>query len=185
MKKLFIAGAIAIAALFNAQEANEGLKGTWFATIQGGYSSNGASGDSKSTTVAAVPIVGTFVTPNVAVGVGAGIISTKVGNADAANITVIEPLVRKYWNVAGNLYFFGQGAVPVLLSKNTSTYGLTLTPGLDYVVNSWFTVELSATVASLHFTSVKGGDTSTAFNLNPVAHSTLGVPAQVGFKFLF
>lgn len=184
MKKLLLAGALAFVSLFSAQESN-GLKGTWFATAQLGYSSNGGSGEAKSTTFSAVPILGTFIAPTTAVGVGAGVISSKTGSADSVNTVVVEPLVRKYWNVAGSLYFFGQGAVPMLFGENTSTFGVTLTPGLDYVVNKWFTVELSATVAGLHFTSVKGGDTSTDFGVNPMAHSALGTTSQVGFKFLF
>lgn len=59
-----------------------------------------------------LPIVGTFVTPSVAVGAGIGMINIKSensgGTAANTNLIVAEPLVRKYWNVAGNLYFFGQ-----------------------------------------------------------------------------
>lgn len=185
MKKLFVACLVALVGLVNAQENSQGLKGTWFATAQLGYSSNGAKGAAKATTTVAVPIVGTFIAPTTAVGIGAGVISAKVGEADAVNTTVVEPLVREYWPVAGSLFFFGQAAVPVLLNDASTTVGVTLTPGLDFVVNKWFTVEFSTTVASLHFVSPKKGDTQTAFNMNPMAHSNFGVNSQIGFKFLF
>lgn len=189
MKKLLLAGAIALmgATTVNAQTAqkNEGLKGTWFATAQLGYTSNGASGTAKETTFTAIPVVGTFVAPTTAVGVGVGVISSKTGGKKAVNTVVVEPLARKYWPVAGRLYFFGQAAVPMLFKDGSTTFGATLTPGLDYVVNSWFTVEFSTTVASLHFTTVDGGDTSTSFQANPFAHSILGTNSQIGFKFLF
>ena len=179
MKKLLFIVAVLVASQINAQ----GLKGTWFATANLAYSSDGAEQATKHTLI--LPIVGTFVTDNVAVGLGAGILSSKVGDGDATNVTVIEPLVRKYWNVSGNLYFFGQAAVPVILSDGASTYGATLTPGLDFVVNSHFTVEFSHTVANLSFTSVDGGDTSTDFSVNGVGHTAFGGASQVGFKFLF
>lgn len=183
MKKLLLAGALAIAGLVSAQKS--GLQGTWFATAQLGYQSNGASGNAKVSTTTIIPIVGTFVSPNVAIGLGGGVVSTKTGSQSAVNTTVLEPLVRKYWNVAGSLYFYGQGAVPILIGDNQTTYGVTLTPGFDYVLTKWFTVELSATVAGLQFTSVKGGNTAVNFGINPMAHSSLGTSTQVGFKFLF
>lgn len=182
MKKILVVALVAMLGI--STYAQDGLKGTWFATAQLGYSDNGGSGSDAYKVTSVVPIVGTFVTPNVALGIGAGFVSVDDGGTTSST-TVVEPLARKYWNVAGSLYFYGQVAVPLLFGENTTTYGATLTPGLDYVVNKWFTVEFSTTLASLHFTSVDGGDTSTAFSLNPMAHSSLGTTAQVGFKFLF
>lgn len=183
MKKLFLASALAIVGMFSAQD--KGLQGTWFATAQLGYSSNGASGNAKETTTVAIPIVGTFVAPTTAVGVGAGVISAKSGGVSATHV-VVEPLVRKYWGVTGPLYFFGQLAAPMIFFDGGGTqFGATLTPGLDYVMTKHFTVELSATVARLEFTTPKGGDTSTNFGVNPMAHSAFGTTALVGFKFLF
>jgi len=183
MKKLLLAGALAMVGLFSAQD--KGLQGTWFATAQLGYSSNGASGSAKSTTTVALPIVGTFVAPTTAVGLGAGVISTKTGGTTATHV-VVEPLIRKYWNVAGSLYFYGQAAAPMIFfDGGDSQFGLTLSPGLDYVMSKHFTVEFSSTVARLEFNKVKGGDTSTSFGVNPMAHSAFGTSALVGFKFLF
>lgn len=183
MKKLLLAGALSIMGLVSAQE--KGLQGTWFATAQLGYSSNGESGNAKNTTTVALPIVGNFIAPTTAVGLGIGVISTNTGGAKATHL-VVEPLVRKYWNVAGSLYFFGQAAAPMIFFEGgNSQYGLTLTPGLDYVLNKHFTVEFSATVARLEFSSVKGGNTTTNFEVNPMAHSAFGTSGLVGFKFLF
>ncbi len=183
MKKLLLAGALAIVGMFSAQD--KGLQGTWFATAQIGYNSNGESGDAKKTNTVVLPIVGYFVAPTTAVGIGAGIISSKTGGDTTTNV-IIEPLVRKYWNVSGPLYFFGQVAAPMIFFEGgNSQYGLTLTPGLDYVMTKHFTVEFSATVANLEFSKEKGGSTSTSFGVNPMAHSAFGTSALVGFKFLF
>jgi hypothetical protein len=47
--------------------------------------------------------------------------STLNEDADGTNantgLVVVEPLARKYWNIAGNFYFFGQLATPLLQEK--------------------------------------------------------------------
>ncbi len=174
----FLLCAVALLGLATANA--QGLKGTWFATAQFGYEQQG---DVDVTTF--VPVVGTFVAPTTAVGLGAGVISAKPEGGDASNTTVVEPLVRKYFPVAGKLYFYGQVAAPMLFGEGQDIYGATLTPGLDFVVNSWFTVEFSATVASFQVVSPEVGDSQVSFKMNPFAHSLLGTNAQVGFKFLF
>lgn len=179
MKKILLVAVITIAALTSAK-AQEGLKGTWFATAQLGYEDNGAT-----TKTTFIPVVGTFIAPTTAVGLGAGVINVKPEKGDSSTITVVEPLVRQYWPVAGNLYFFGQAAVPMLFGDAADIYGVTITPGLDFVVNSWFTVEFSTTVASLSVTNPEVGDTTTNVSINPFAHSLLGTTSQIGFKFLF
>ena len=97
--------------------AQDGLKGAWFATSQFGYSQT-KTGDSKATNLTVLPIVGTFVTPSVAVGAGIGMVNIKNEDALGTNantsLIVVQPLVRKYYNVAGNLYFFGQLAAPII-----------------------------------------------------------------------
>lgn len=180
MKKLFLFTVAAVLFAAKGFSQDDGLKGTWFATAQFGYQDTGSL---KTTTF--IPIIGTFVAPTTAIGIGGGVISSKPEGGKSATTTVIEPLVRKYWNVSGNLFFFGQGAVPILLSDGSNTYGVTVTPGLDYVVNSWFTVEFSATLLNFSVTSPDSGSSTTSFSFNPMAHSALGTTAQVGFKFLF
>jgi hypothetical protein len=62
---------------------------------------------------------------------------------------VVKPLVRKYWNIKGGLFFYGQAAVPVMFGKEkvadskTMSVNLELAPGFDYVINKWMTVETS------------------------------------------
>lgn len=60
----------------NAQESSQGLKGAWFATSQFGYQQT-KTADVKNTSISVLPIVGTFVTPSVAVGAAVGYINIK------------------------------------------------------------------------------------------------------------
>lgn len=206
MKKLLLAGALAIVGIFSAQD--KGLQGTWFATAQIGYQQTKV-GDAKSTNTTILPIVGTFVAPTTAVGIGVGNISVK--NDDSkTNLLVIEPLVRKYWGVSGGLFFFGQLAAPIITGKikdtdvKISQYGLAMSGGFDYVMTKHFTVEFSYNLANLSFTKIKniGGpgvdydntDFSVAHvaTVDPVYIDALGgswnnavTPLSFGFKFLF
>lgn len=190
MKKLLLAGALAIVGLFNAQES-KGLKGTWFATAQLGYQQT-KSGNVKKTNSMAMPIVGTFVAPTTAVGLGIGYIGVKNENELASNVNVesnlfvVQPLVRKYWNVAGGLFFFGQLAAPIINGKaqpklngtdipnsdiKVSQFGLAASGGFDYVVTKHFTVEFSYNLINLSQTTLTPavGDKTTVTDLS-VAH---------------
>jgi hypothetical protein len=149
-----------------------------------------------------LPIVGTFISPDVTIGLGLGTISSKTvsgaGVTTAEGSTfVVKPLVRKYWNVSGGLFFYGQAALPIMMGKDkitdgkTSSFGLELAPGFDYVVNKWLTVETSFTVFNVgsSTSTPKVGDKTTTFgfNANPmnsVSDRQLG-NLQVGVKFLF
>ena len=55
----------------------------------------------------------------IAAGVGIMNIKSETGSVTNANtnLVVVEPLVRKYWNIAGNFYFFGQLATPIITGK--------------------------------------------------------------------
>jgi opacity protein-like surface antigen len=159
-----------------------------------------------------LPIVGTFVTPSVAVGAGIGYINIKAdsnaGTAANTNLIVIEPLARKYWNVAGSLYFFGQLALPVITGKEKESdlkvtqYGLSLSGGFDYFITKNFSVEFSYDLANFTSTTLdpKSGEktTVTNFGLAHVANvesfyngalggsnPNLTSPLSFGFKFLF
>lgn len=148
-----------------------------------------------------LPIVGTFISPSVTAGIGIGNISSKTeaGSTTTAesNTFVIKPLMRKYWNVSGNLFFYGQAALPILIGKDKiadskyTSFGLELSPGFDYVINKWMTVETSFTIFNLSSsTSTPAvGDKTTTFNfnanpMNSVADRSVG-NLQVGVKFLF
>jgi opacity protein-like surface antigen len=89
-------------------------------------------------------LVGYFVSPSVTVGAGVGMINIKseTGSTTNANtnLVVVEPLVRKYWNIAGNFYFFGQLATPIITGKEkeddikVTQFGVAMSGGFDYFV---------------------------------------------------
>ena len=213
MKKILLVAAIALFGLTaNAQEKeNKGLEGTWWATSQFGYTQT-KTGPVKGTNLMVLPIVGYFVSPSVTVGAGVGMINIKsenvTGTAQKTDLIVIQPLVRKYWNVAGNFYFFGQLATPIItgIEKQADTkisqFGLAASGGFDYFVTKNFSVEFSYNLANFSTTTIdpKVGDktTITDFSLAHVAsvdpayvgalggsNPTLTSPLSFGFKFLF
>jgi|SRR6218665_419115 len=212
MKKLVLAAAIAFVSLTaQAQEKSKGLEGKWFVTSQFGYQET-KTVDDKATNLSVIPIVGNFITPSVAVGAGVGIMNIKsetgsVTNANT-NLIVIEPLVRKYWNVAGNFYFFGQIATPIITGKEkeadtkVSQFGVAVSGGIDFFVTKNFSVEFSYDLANFTSTTIKpdGGDKTTVNNFSlahvatadPVYVNALGgsmpnltTPLSFGFKFVF
>ncbi|KAF2507189.1 outer membrane beta-barrel protein [Flavobacterium zhairuonense] len=218
MKKIFtLVGIVFIGFVVQAQDSGQGLKGAWFATSQFGYQQS-KTGEVKATNLSVLPIVGTFITPSVAVGAGIGYINIKsegydkvspdlktLGNTD---LIVIQPLARKYWNVAGSLYFFGQAAIPVITGKEKESnlkvnqVGLSVSGGFDYFVTKNFSVEFSYDLANFTSTTLKpeNGEktTVTNFGLAHVANvdsyyntalggsaPNLTTPISVGFKFIF
>ena len=204
MKKILLLAGIALFGLTaNAQEKKEskGLQGTWWVAGQVSFSSQ-KTGDAKTDNNMILPIVGYFIAPSVTVGVGVGTIGSKTVDGSGLTTTdsnkfVIKPLVRKYWNVSGGLFFYGQAALPVMMGKEkvadskTSSVTLELAPGFDYVVNKWMTVETSFTIFNVgsetDTPSVGDKTTTFSFNANPmnsVADRALG-NLQVGVKFLF
>ncbi|WP_396168675.1 outer membrane beta-barrel protein [Flavobacterium sp.] len=207
MKKILLVVAIALVTLTtNAQDKKEskGLQGAWFATAQVGYNQS-KTGDNKITGSTILPIVGTFVSPSVAVGVGIGTIGYKIDNATTTtanySLFVAQPLVRKYYNVAGSLYFFGQAALPIISGKDKvsetklSQYGVAVSSGFDYFVTKSLSVEFSYNLINLSQTTTTPlvGDktTTTDFALAHVANAnlleggTLTTPLSFGFKFIF
>lgn len=212
MKKLLLAAAVVLSTFSaQAQEKSKGLEGAWFVTSQFGYQQT-KTGDDKATNLSVIPIVGNFITPSVAVGAGVGIMNIKsetgsVTNANT-NLVVIEPLVRKYWNVAGNFYFFGQIATPIITGKEkeadtkVSQFGVAVSGGIDFFVTKNFSVEFSYDLANFTSTTIKpdGGDKTTVNNFSlahvatadPVYVDALGgsmpnltTPLSFGFKFVF
>jgi opacity protein-like surface antigen len=212
MKKIVTLVSIVLISLTaKAQDSGQGLKGTWFATSQFGYQQT-KSADAKNTTLSVLPIVGTFVTPSVAVGAGVGYINIKAdsdaGTAAKTDLFVAQPLVRKYWNVAGSLYFFGQVAVPIITGKEKESelkvnqVGVSLSGGFDYFITKNFSVEFSYDLANFTSTTIdpKTGEKTTVTNfglahvanVDPFYNTALGgsnpnltSPISVGFKFLF
>lgn len=209
MKKLLLFVTVALMSL--SLSAQDGLKGVWFAGGQLSFGSDKehkAAGELKTTNTTALPIIGTFVTPSVAVGAGLGYMGSNQKiegeTINKSNSLVVKPLVRKYWNIAGGLYFYGQAAVPFIMGSGEKgevgvpkgkydnlSVALELAPGFDYVINSWITIETSFTIASLGYKRTKpdGGrsDSSFKFDANPfnsIGDRTVG-ELQVGVKFLF
>lgn len=208
MKKVLLMSALAVAGLFSAQETekSEGLKGTWYATAQVGFSQT-KTGDSKDSYFNVLPIVGTFISPDVTVGLAFGYLNYKeqAGGSTSTDIQAfaVQPLARKYWNISGPLYFFGQLAVPLVFGKEKesdlkiSQYGIGASAGLDMVVWKSVSLEFSYNIANVSVTTLKptAGDNSTTitnFQLAHVANDTKGyeqvgllTPLSVGVKFLF
>ncbi|PXY42299.1 hypothetical protein DMB65_03465 [Flavobacterium cheongpyeongense] len=212
MKKIVtLAGILLLGLTVKAQEASQGLKGTWFATSQFGYQQT-KTADEKNTSLSVLPIVGTFVSPSVAVGAGIGYINIKsesdAGTEAKTDLIVVQPLVRKYWNIASSLYFFGQAALPVITGKEKESdlkvnqFGLSVSGGFDYFITKNFSVEFSYDLANFTTTTIepKNGEktTVTNFGLAHVANvdpfyntalagsnPNLTSPLSFGFKFLF
>lgn len=210
MKKLIIGAGLALLVL-GANAQKKGLQGTWFATSQFGYQQSKV-GNVKATNFTVLPIVGKFISPDVAVGAAVGYINVKSENATTTvantGLLVVEPLVRKYWNVNGGLFFFGQLAAPIISGKEkqselkVSQFGLAASGGFDMVLGKHFTAEFSYNLANFSITTLtpKTGDktTITDFSLAHVANvdpyyntalagsaPTLTSPLSFGFKFLF
>lgn len=208
MKKILsLVGIVLIGLTAKAQDSGQGLKGAWFATSQFGYQQT-KTGQAKNTNLSVIPIVGTFITPSVAVGAGIGYIDMKSDlnskTIAKTDLIVIEPLARKYWNVAGSLYFFGQAALPVITGKEKekdtkiNQFGLSVSGGFDYFVTKSFSVEFSYDLANFTSTTIDPKDgtktTVTNFGLAHMANvdsaylsggSSLTTPLSVGFKFIF
>lgn len=210
MKRIIFLAAF-VSASFIADAQKQGLQGTWFATSQFGYQQT-KSGTTTHTNFTILPILGTFVKPTVAIGAAIGYASVKAETGSVTNansgLLVVEPLVRKYWNVAGTLYFFGQLAAPIISGKEkeselkVSQFGLAASGGFDMVLGKHFTVEFSYNLANFSVTTLtpKTGEktTVTDFSLAHVANvdpawnnalagsnPTLTTPLSFGFKFLF
>lgn len=209
MKKIVTLISIVLFSLTaKAQESTQGLKGAWFVTSQFGYQQT-KTGDIKNTNLSVIPIIGTFVTPSVAVGAGLGYINMKSDPAfdnapSKTDLIVIQPLARKYWNVAGSLYFFGQAALPVITGKEKESdskinqFGLSVSGGFDYFVTKNFSVEFSYDLVNFTSTTIDPvhGEKTTVTNFG-LAHmanvdsaylvggSNLTTPLAIGFKFIF
>ncbi len=211
MKKLLLAASALFTMALAFGQESKGLQGTWFVTSQLGYQQT-KTGDVKSTNTTILPIVGYFVAPTTAVGIAAGNVGIKAQDATKtlanSQLLVIQPLARKYWNVAGGLFFFGQVAAPIITGKEKisdtkiNQFGLTFAGGFDYLVTKHFSVEFSYNLINFSQTTIKPsvGEKTTVTDLS-LAHvasvgseynSTLAgsmsnavTPLSFGFKFLF
>lgn len=203
MKKLLLVGALALSTMFASAQ---GLEGKWFVGGQFGYNHTkeeikNSKFELKKDTYTILPTVGTFISPDVAVGAALGYSGSKNGDVKTNAITVM-PLARKYWNISGGLFFFGQAALPVSFGDTKGILdesgkeldkiknfgiGVELAPGLDYIINEKFSIETSFTVLSVGYKNRKQGDWKSndfGFNVNENGGSKIG-ELRVGFKMIF
>ncbi|CAD0218865.1 porin family protein [Chryseobacterium sp. D764] len=148
MKKILLAGAVALFGLSNAQIA----KGTTYLSGSVGYSQEESNnGNIKKENFNVLPTVGYFVNTNLAVGLGIGYQTEKntvtntatLGNTTIVNESIVKtpafvvaPFVRKYWTLSDKLYFFGQLAVPMQFGKTETETNSVATSGNSVVTNS-------------------------------------------------
>ncbi|MEG0925290.1 MULTISPECIES: outer membrane beta-barrel protein [Chryseobacterium] len=160
MKKILLAGAVALFGLSNAQIA----KGTTYVSGQLGYSQNeNNNNDTKVESFKVLPTVGYFVNTNLAVGLGVGykndntktvstLGTTTIDGKETVSGFVVAPFVRKYWTLADKLYIFGQLEVPMVFGQNKDEGTSTTTVGGTTVTSS---------------TSTKNNFTSIGVNVKP------------------
>ena len=196
MKKLLLATVLLVLC---GTVGAQGLKGTWFV---GGMVDLGKSEKYvddvkiKKDTYGIMPLLGKFITPDFAVGGAVGFHQVKFDSMNKQTTMTIMPLVRKYWNITGNLFVFGQAALPVGIGNekelgvknNQFSMHLQFSPGFDLIVNKWMTIEASFTLLNAGFTrsKPKGGKSTTDWSIsgNSIASSKFG-DLSVGVKFLF
>ena len=202
MKKILVAGAIALFGLASAQTTEKsGFQGRLFLMGQVGYEST----ENNNTNVtdnsfAVVPTVGYFVTPTVAVGLGVGYASNTSKNTTGVEVKNINdafkvmPLARKYWGLGDKLYLFGQLAVPMEWGTNKqkvngnqvgdkakySSYGVQVAPGLDYFLTNNWSVEATIGAFGYNSTKFKGSKSTDNYNFG-VNLSNI----QIGVKYIF
>lgn len=201
MKKLLLVGALALATVFGAN-AQDGLEGKWFVGGQFGYNHSKTKGtDMKSDTYTILPTIGTFISPDVAIGAQLGYAGGKTNGLKGNQVT-IAPLARKYWNISGGLFFFGQASLPVSFGdhqrkgwdsegeeivEKEKNFGVNvqLRPGFDYIINGKFSVETSFNILTLGYTNSKyRGIKTNAFGFFANEGSSFG-DLMIGFKMIF
>jgi len=181
MKKTILLSIIAILAFtnINAQEetSSQGFKGVWWGLGQLEYS-NDEEADTSSFTI--LPVVGTFISPTITVGLGVGYTSTTIEDADAVGSFIVMPLVRKYWGISDKFYLFAQGDVPITIGEDSKSYGFNVRPGIDYFIGGSFTIEATFGQFGYNIVDYDEGDsfgtTSLGFNMMNV---------NFGLKYLF
>jgi len=207
MKKSLLVVLLALLCMF--ANAQDGLQGTWFVGGQlkfgnsKSYTGTTEISEMKVNDFKVAPLIGTFISPSVAVGAGLGFGTGKTKIADVQTLKStnfsITPFARKYWNITGGLYFFGEAALPVSfgntefgtgdakLKVNDTQIGLALSPGFDYIINSWLTIETSFTLLSAGYKNnkPKGGESTNSFEFNGDTHRNKIGDLAVGVKFLF
>lgn len=199
MKKVFLIATLV--ALFIGSSVNaQGLKGVWFGggTLSLSSERTIESQGERVKEFTILPMFGKFITPSVAVGGAAGFSQADNSTFKEQNF-IIQPLVRKYWNISGKLYAFTQAALPVTFGnlkengdKIANSFGINFAfaPGLDLIVTNWLSIEASFNLVGLSFTSYNpkedGADRINNFSFKGDGlTSTKFGNINVGVKILF
>lgn len=155
MKKLFLAGAIALFGAVNAQEvATPGfVQGDMFITGSVGYQSEG-QGDFKNSGFNLSPSLGYFVNPNVAIGARLGFNSnTEDNGVDDFTASTVRAGVfgRYYWTPASRFSVFADLDLHYASYSQdnpaggddlkASGFGIGLAPGVNYFISDNFALE--------------------------------------------
>ncbi len=195
MKKLILS--ITALLVLGISGANaQGFKGKTFIMGQAGF---GTEADGNIQNYSILPVVGHFIAPTTAIGIGIGYLGSTdktVENVKATTGTfIVQPLARKYWPVSDNFLIFGQAAVPLSFSKATvesngtkvdgkaTGYGIAIAPGIDYFLSSKFSIEATFGLASWSSIKPDGGEATNDFNINLNSGFMNGV--KFGIKYVF
>ncbi|MGJ1264542.1 outer membrane beta-barrel protein [Sphingobacterium spiritivorum] len=195
MKKLLFS-IIAMLLIGTTAVQAQGFKGKWFIMGEAGYSTQS---DGNIQHYSVLPVVGTFVAPTTAIGLGVGYLGQKdktvpniVGKKEAF---IVQPLARKYWGITDNFLIFGQAAVPLTFGKNSidangvktdnkfTGYGVQLSPGIDYFMSSHFSIEASFGLLGWSAVKPKDGEIANDFNIGVNSGFQNGV--KFGLKYIF
>jgi len=192
MKKLILAGAIALFGLSNAQIKT----GTVYVSGQVSYTKE----ENKNTAAKIqdfkiIPTAGVFVAENLAVGTGLGITNKKeeyndiyesgsfatfVNYTGETNTIVVAPFVRKYWSLSDNLYIFGQLEVPMEFGKINQDALVTYVDGMSgYIERQTLSAERKYTSIGVN---VKPG-LDYFLNKNWSIEATIGEFGYKNFKY--
>jgi len=192
MKKIILLIAVTLLTFANsfAQEEvkeDKGFKGVWWGLATASYT-NSEADDKTSFTI--LPAIGTFISPTVTIGAAVGLTSTKIGNADATNITIIKPLLRKYYGMSDKFFLFAEVNSPILLNENFKAYGFNIEPGIDYFIGGKWTVEAKFGRFGYSVFSPNEGDstatTTLGFNMyDSQTQEGLGSGLSLGLKYIF
>jgi outer membrane protein W len=183
MKKIiFAAAALFVFGFANAQDKKEATGGKGYANgdvyVTGAVSiGSSKEGDVKETTFEINPMVGFFVTDNIAIGGQIGYASDKIDNDGTTTLDEstlsIGVFGRYYATPASDFSVFGQLGLNYFTTDHgdadfkTNGFDVALRPGINYFLSDHFAIE--ATFGRLGFTSEKddtdGAENQTNFGL--------------------
>lgn len=203
MKKLLLIGAMALATIsMSAQDlAGKMFIGGAFGYSQGTKDALGNRDKDYSFT----PLVGKFISSDVAVGVKLGYIGSNKGTTTSTgqfsktrtNGFIVSPMLRKYFPIGGNgFYFFGEAALPIEYTHSNSAgyrvnnfdVNVNLNAGFDYILNERISFETSLNIFKFGYSNsnplVKDVKSSNSMNFRFDPTKNVG-DFTVGVKFLF